>query len=205
MDEATDNARFWAGDIGDRYIERQFTPEILASNINFFARALAATGPIESILELGANAGQNLHGLRRLHPAATVAGVEVNARAAEMLRKVEGVEVFNQSILEYKPARQFDLVFTKTVLIHIAPADLPRVYELMWRASRRYVMVVEYFSPRPEMIEYRGHRDKLFKRDFAGDLLDAYKDLSVRDYGFVYRRDKHPQDNVTWFLLEKNA
>jgi spore coat polysaccharide biosynthesis protein SpsF len=51
---------------------------------------------------------------------------------------------------------------------------------------------------------YRGHTSKLFKRDFAGEMLDTYPDLSMVDYGFVYSRDNNfPQDDVTWFLLEK--
>ena len=54
------------------------------------------------------------------------------------------------------------------------------------------------------MIDYRGHTDKLFKRDFAGELLDRHKDLRLMDYGFVYHGDpKFPQDDITWFLLEK--
>jgi len=44
----------------------------------------------------------------------------------------------------------------------------------------------------------------LFKRDFAGEMLDRYPALKLLDYGFVYRRDPlFPQDDMTWFLLEK--
>jgi spore coat polysaccharide biosynthesis protein SpsF len=54
-------------------------------------------------------------------------------------------------------------------------------------------------------ISYRGHSDRLFKRDFAGEMLDKYADLSLVDYGFCYKRDKaFPQDDITWFLLQKN-
>ena len=53
-------------------------------------------------------------------------------------------------------------------------------------------------------LPYRGHAGKLFKRDFAGELLERYADLSLVDYGFVYRRDPNfRQDDLTWFLLEK--
>ncbi len=35
--------------------------------------------------------------------------------------------------------------------------------------------------------------------------MDKYKDLKLVDYGFAYHRDmKSAQDDVTWFLLEKN-
>jgi hypothetical protein len=44
----------------------------------------------------------------------------------------------------------------------------------------------------------------LFKRDFAGEMLERYPDLELIDYGFVYKRDNNfPQDDITWFLLKK--
>ena len=56
----------------------------------------------------------------------------------------------------------------------------------------------------PVAIAYRGDDDRLYKRDFAGEMLDKYNDLRLIDYGFSYRRDAaFPQDDITWFLLEK--
>ena len=63
-------------------------------------------------------------------------------------------------------------------------------------------MVAEYYNPYPTKVPYRDNSDKLFKRDFAGELIDRF-DLRLVDYGFVYHRDKFPQDDITWFLLEK--
>ena len=52
-------------------------------------------------------------------------------------------------------------------------------------------------------VNYRGHDNRLFKRDFAGELIDKFG-LKLRDYGFLYHRDNYfPQDDLTWFLLEK--
>jgi pseudaminic acid biosynthesis-associated methylase len=76
----------------------------------------------------------------------------------------------------------------------------------MYRAATRYLLVAEYYSPKPVEIPYRGHTGKLFKRDFAGELLDRYPALRLVDYGFVYHRDSlFPQDDTNWFLLEKSA
>ena len=36
---------------------------------------------------------------------------------------------------------------------------------------------------------YRGHTARLFKRDFAGEMLDRFSDLRLVDYGFRYHRD----------------
>jgi spore coat polysaccharide biosynthesis protein SpsF len=64
-------------------------------------------------------------------------------------------------------------------------------------------MVCEYYNPTPVSIGYRGHEDRLFKRDFAGELIDLYG-LKLIDYGFIYHRDPvAPQDDATWFLMQK--
>ena len=40
--------------------------------------------------------------------------------------------------------------------------------------------------------------------NFAGEMLDRFRDLRLVDYGFVYHRDVNfPQDDITWFLMEK--
>jgi spore coat polysaccharide biosynthesis protein SpsF len=68
------------------------------------------------------------------------------------------------------------------------------------------ILMGEYYNPSPTAIPYRGHADRLFKRDFAGELLDRFPDLRLIDYGFAYRRDPaFPQDDITWFLLEKRG
>ena len=74
----------------------------------------------------------------------------------------------------------------------------------MYAASRRYICLIEYYNPTPVEVPYRGEREKLFKRDFAGELLDTYPDLRLCAYGFQYHRDSNfPMDDVNWFLLEK--
>ena len=113
------------------------------------------------------------------------------------------------SLLENFPNNwplQFELVFTKTVLIHIAPRDLDRTYKKIYSLSKKYILICEYYNPVPVKVVYRNFKNKLFKRDFAGDLVKKYNDLSIIDYGFIYRNDPYfPQDDVTWFLLKKNT
>jgi hypothetical protein len=63
--------------------------------------------------------------------------------------------------------------------------------------------VCEYYDPNPVVVKYRGNEERLFKRDFAGELIDKYN-LRLVDYGFIYHRDAgFPRDDWTWFLLEK--
>jgi spore coat polysaccharide biosynthesis protein SpsF len=102
------------------------------------------------------------------------------------------------------PKRTWDLVLVKGVLIHINPEKLEVVYGKLLESSTRYIVVAEYYNPTPIAVLYRGHADRLFKRDFAGEMLDAFPSLKLLDYGFSYHRDPNfPQDDITWFLLEK--
>jgi spore coat polysaccharide biosynthesis protein SpsF len=106
--------------------------------------------------------------------------------------------------LDFTPTRQWDLTLIKGVLIHINPDVLPQVYEKLVASTGRYLMVAEYYNPSPVSIPYRGHNDRLYKRDFAGEIMDRYPKMQLVDYGFAYRRDPNfPQDDITWFLMEK--
>lgn len=203
----TDQENFWAGNFGAEYIDRNQGQSLLASNLNFFNRALGAAGPIASCVELGANIGMNLRALRLLFPAISVKAVEINPEAASQLAEWLGNEhVFAGSIFDYQPPEPADLSFTKGVLIHIAPEMLNAAYDALYRASRRYILIGEYYNPSPMSIPYRGHDDRLFKRDFAGELMDRFDDLTLLDYGFAYRADPvYPQDDITWFLMEKRS
>lgn len=204
----TEQEDFWASDFGDQYIERNRSNQLLASNLQFFSRVLRSVRSVQSCLELGANIGMNLRALKLLFPDCKLSAVEVNAAAAKELQsQVPDAEVFTGAIQDFiANDSSYELVFTKGVLIHLNPDTLPETYEKMYRASRRYVLIAEYYNPAPVAIPYRGHENKLFKRDFAGEMLEHYKDLHLVDYGFAYRRAPiFPQDDITWFLLEKTA
>lgn len=205
MSYKTDQEKFWAGEFGAEYINRNVGDALLASNLNFFSKALARAGKVDNCIEFGANVGMNLRALRLLHPDLDGHAIEINTKAAQMLADVIPADnISQQSILDFTPERQWDLVLIKGVLIHINPDWLPKVYDSLYRASSRYILLCEYYNPSPVTINYRGHTDRLFKRDFCGELLDRHSDLSLIDYGFAYRRDPtFPQDDITWFLIEK--
>ena len=207
MSFETEQESFWAGTFGDDYIARNQGDALLASNLSFFAKALARARDIGSCIEFGANIGMNLKALKLLYPAQQQFGVEINERAADELSKIiPATHVHRGSILDYPVERSWDLALIKGVLIHIAPDALPRVYEKLAAACGRYLLVAEYYNPSPVAIPYRGHADRLFKRDFAGEIMERHPQMQLLDYGFVYRRDpKFPQDDITWFLLEKRC
>lgn len=195
---------FWAGDFGRDYAARNRGDALVASNLALFERVLSHTEGVRSVLELGCNIGNNLRALRTLLPHASLRGVEINAEAAAEVRAWGGAEVEVASILGYAAREQVDLAFTKGVLIHIDPDHVAQVYASLTAASSRYVMVCEYYNPTPVEVPYRGHDRALFKRDFAGEILDSTPGLRLVDYAFTYHRDPvHPLDDLTWFLMER--
>jgi pseudaminic acid biosynthesis-associated methylase len=196
--------KFWSGEFGDEYINRNKSDILNASNLTLFSKILKSTHNLRSIAEYGCNIGMNLKAIRELCPVVDLHGYEINKSAISYLADTQShVTGHHQSILE-KIDLQVDLTFTKGVLIHIQPDNLPLIYDNLYRNAKRYILVAEYYDPNPVSLKYRGHENKMFKRDFAGELLDTYKDLRLLDYGFCYHRDPlFPQDDITWFLLEK--
>lgn len=198
-----DQELFWSSDFGTDYLERNKGQVLVAANANLFSKVFSFMDePPKSILELGANIGMNFLGISKLGNPVDYTGVEINPVAHSELSKLPVTAVL-ASLFDYTPKSQFDLVFTKGVLIHLNPSRLNQVYETLYEASSRYLLVVEYYNPTPVEIEYRGHSGKLFKRDFAGEMLDKFPDLKLVSYGFCYHRDEFPQDDSTWFLMEK--
>lgn len=202
----TEQEEFWAGEFGTNYIDRNVGEDLLAANLVFFARALKSAAKINSCLEFGANVGMNLHALARLYPEMSQFGIEINPDAAKQLQLVLGKEnIFNGSIFEFSSRETFDLTLIKGVLIHINPNKLHDVYQKIYRYTHRYILLCEYYNPTPTEVIYRGHPNRLFKRDFAGEMLDRFDKLKLVDYGFVYHRDlAFPQNDITWFLMEKS-
>lgn len=159
---------------------------------------------INTVIEFGANVGQNLIALKQLLPSSNFSAVEINGKACEELRKLKWLNVYNESILAFSPTKTYDFVFIKGVLIHINPEELIVTYEKLYKSTKKYLLVAEYYNPTPIEVNYRGHTNRLFKRDFAGEILNKYEDLELVDYGFTYHRDNNfPQDDINWFLLKK--
>ena len=203
----TEQEAFWAGAFGNEYVDRNKNEHLISGNIALFAKIFSCTENVRSVFELGANIGLNLIAIKHLLPNAALSAVEINKKAVAELEKVlKEAVVYQQSILDFSwdANPHQDLVFIKGVLIHINPDMLSQVYQSLYRLSKRYICIVEYYNPTPVSVSYRGHEDRLFKRDFAGEMMDKYNDLRLVNYGFVYHRDLNfPLDDLTWFLLEK--
>ena len=200
----TDQENFWAGEFSSGYLERNQGESLIFSNINLFSKILKNTAGVSTIAEFGCNIGLNLQALNRINKTYQMRGYEINQQAASVATDLNIAEIVNDTIINrLDDSRRFDLTFTKGVLIHINPDKLAAVYDNLYRLSSRYILVCEYYNPSPVSISYHGNDDRLFKRDFAGEMIDRFN-LKLIDYGFNYQRDMyHTNDDTTLFLMEK--
>ena len=197
--------KFWASNFGDDYIERNKVEDLLPAKISLFSDIIKNTSSIKSFIEFGPNTGVNLIALKHLMPSANLNAVELNKNAIHVLKNLKICNnIWQDSILKFKRQHIADLSFTSGVLIHLSPEHLNYAYEALYKSSHKYILICEYYNPSPVELSYRGHKQKLFKRDFAGELLSKYSDLVLVNYGFRYYRDNNlPLDDITWFLMKK--
>ena len=202
----TEQEKFWAGEFGNEYVLRNDGEDLVTANIAVFSDVLKATSDVKSIVELGCNRGLNLRALSRINKNFELCGYEINANAAKIASDLNVADIHNCTIIPpISSAKKYDLSFTKGVLIHINPDELRSVYQNLFDLSSRYIMVCEYYNPSPVTVNYRGNVDRLFKRDFAGEMMDLYG-LELINYGFLYSRDnRFTACDSTWFLLRKSS
>jgi pseudaminic acid biosynthesis-associated methylase len=199
----TEQEAFWLGEFGKSYKDRNQGKKFVVRKTAFFSRALRGVADLTSVCEFGCNIGLNLQALYNLTDA-KLSGVEINPDAAVEAKALGVADIETGAIIEdLSHLGRFDLTFTMGVLIHINPDYFNVVYKNLVETSNKYVLVSEYYSPTPVEVNYRGHDGRLFKRDFAGELMEQYP-LELVDYGFIYHRDNHvPMDDFTWFLMRK--
>jgi len=189
----------WRGKFGNSYIQRN-GDKTIQSRIAMWRRILRDITP-ETILEVGANIGLNIRALQEVTEARLFA-VEPNNAACRVLKTVTDDAYDGTADKLWLADGTVNLVATCGVLIHIPPDDLAAACAEMYRVSNRYIVCIEYFSDKPEEIEYWGQSGMLWKRDFGSFWMEQHPDLKLRDYGFFWRRATG-LDNLTWWLWEK--
>lgn len=192
---------FWSGEFGDKYHARN-NRDLIKNNIALFEKIFFNNLTVYpySILEFGAGTGLNIWALKKIFPIALYSAVEINKNACKELDTIPQINVINSSA---RTQEKHDLVLTKGFLIHIPPEEIEDIYNAIYESADKYILMCEYFNPTLIEVKYRGNNGRMWKRDFAGDMLERNRDLQLLDYGFAYKRDEFPQDNLNWFLLEK--
>ncbi|MGD0271677.1 MAG: pseudaminic acid biosynthesis-associated methylase [Candidatus Sulfotelmatobacter sp.] len=210
----TEQVRTWSGDFGREYTDRNiYTPaeldELYRRNYGVsrteLNRCLLQEVPRDArILEVGCNIGNQLLLLQEMgfH---NLCGIEIQSYALERAKeRVEGAALTQASVLAIPYAdRNFDLVFTSGVLIHIAPADLPTAMDEIHRCAKQWIWGFEYYAPEMTEVAYRGHEALLWKTDYARSYLERFHDLElVREDRMRYLDNENVD---TAFLLRRKA
>jgi len=192
----------WAGEFGDRYIERNKDAD--SGRREFWAAQVEAL-EVGSALEIGCNFGGNLIWLAELLGVSSTAGVDVNERALELLRKrVPGVDarLSPGAALPFDDD-SFDLAFTMGVLIHQDPdTQLEPMMREIVRCSRRYVIAGEYFADELTEVSYRGQEGALFKQDFGALYQRLFPQLALVESGPL-GEDQGRWDDLIYWVFEQ--
>lgn len=193
----TPQEALWSGTFGNEYLRRNRVD--WGKRVPFWRRIVKMTH-IQSALEVGANAGWNLHALAACD-VSTLVGLDINHEAVREateagLHVVHGTPELCDSI-----SSKFDLVFTSGVLIHIGPEHLEQTMCSIIAASYRYVLAIEYAADHETEVNYRGMKEALWKRPY-GELYGSLGLHSVA-HGMVGEDDGF--DSCEFWLMEKRA
>jgi pseudaminic acid biosynthesis-associated methylase len=184
-----EQTRQWSGEFGKEYTERNllylddfeemYERRFGITRTKLNEQFLSGLAKSIQVLEVGSNVGIQLQllektGFRELH------GLELQAYAIRLSRS-RGKANFIQADGLHIPFRAstFDLVFTSGVLIHINPSDIAQVMKEIHRCSRGYIWGFEYYADKYTEVAYRGHKNLLWKADFAKLYLSQFKDLEL--------------------------
>ncbi|MCR8632374.1 MULTISPECIES: pseudaminic acid biosynthesis-associated methylase [Paenibacillus] len=208
----TEQMEFWQGKFGQEYTERStFTPKeidllyveqygISRTDMN---KSFLDSQSINRILEVGCNTGNQLlhlqsNGYEHLY------GIELQSYAVEKSKGLsQRINIIQGSAFDipYKDS-YFDLVYTCGVLIHVAPDDINKALQEIYRTSKRYIWGFEYYSGEYEEINYRGHEGKLWRTNFVDLYLKLFPDLKlIKEQKYPYLTKEKHVDQM--FLLEK--
>jgi len=110
-----------------------------------------------------------------------------------------------EDMSEFKD-KEFNLVFTSGLLIHIPPDKLEKVMSEIYRVSQRYIWGFEYFSDStvPIMIPYRGMDNMLWKANYPMLYFLKFNDLMLVDFQ-LYQHLDNPDNVDAMFLLKKTT
>lgn len=208
----TPQARIWQGEFGRAYTDRNTlgVEELDALWLRNYGISRSEINQVflegiqkdVKILEVGCNIGNQLLLLQQ-QGFQNLSAVEIQSYALNAARVRVSCAEFKQASALALPFENesFDLVFTSGVLIHIAPEDLSRAMNEIYRCSRQYIWGAEYFSAEPASVTYRGYEKLLWKMDYARLFLSSFSDLVLeREQRLHYLENKNVD---TVFLLRK--
>ena len=204
----TEQIDFWKGAFGNDYVDRNATDfnkiymgmyGVTKSELN--NSFLAGIDKNSRILEVGCNVGNQLK-LLKDQGFNDLWAIEINRKALAIAKQDTDMNIVEGNAFDIPFKDQFfDMVFISGVLIHIHPEDLPKAINEMYRTSKQYLWVFEYYSETVEEIPYRGHRNRMWKGDYLKLFMEQHPDLKIVKEIKINYIDSSNQDVM--FLLEK--
>ena len=186
----TEQIKEWSGAFGKDYTDRNalsleemedlYRKNYGLSRTELNQRFLDGIDRGARILEVGSNIGNQLLCLQRMG-FSKLYGIELQSYAVELSKsRTKNINIIQgeASDIPYRDSF-FDVVFTSGVLIHISSSSLPDIMKEIHRCTKDYIFGFEYYSEKPTEIEYRGHRDLLWKASFAEMYLELFDDLTL--------------------------
>jgi len=188
----TEQLKTWKSPFGEEWIDR--TTINRTDRFVAFHKMMGSLN-VKTVLEVGCGSGDNLR-VMPLFGNYKLVGLDA-LRYACLEAKQYGLEVVEGSALNLPFSDEsFDLVFTCGLLMHIAPEDMIQARDELWRVSKKYILVIEYYSKDEQSISWRGQERLLWKRDYT-KLFPA----ELFDTGFLGKEDGF--DDCTWYLFRK--
>jgi len=182
----------WQGEFGEAYTRR--------NQVDWHTRVATLKRiiprDVASVLEVGCNRGHNLIALKSLGLDAIGCepGDYARLEAVQQGLLVCGCSVYDLDKVNHVS----DLVMTSGVLIHVPPGRLDVALKNIVKTAKRYVLAIEY-DGQDEAIEYRGHQDMLWKRNYGKHYQRLFPGLKLVDVG----TDVPGFERATFWLLQK--
>ncbi|MFH1894720.1 MAG: pseudaminic acid biosynthesis-associated methylase [Patescibacteria group bacterium] len=199
--EKTKQLKIWEKKFGKDYTDRNIVDP--KKRIKTLKKIIGGLD-IKTVLEVGCNRGHNLIALSKIDKYQSI-GIEPSGYAIRDGKKIGDFPLIIRGDCFEIPFidSYFDLVFTCGVLIHVAPKDLSRAINEIYRASKKYILAIEYCGKKDENIFYRGHGNLLWKRNFKKHFLKLKPGLKYLGGGHL--EDKRDGFNdCDWLLFKKN-
>ena len=194
---------WWTGKEGDEYTHRnpRNTDEMREDYIEKYGMTRTEMnkeflkdipGNIK-ICEIGCNIGIQLDLLVQLgFSPSKMYGVEPNEEARFLL-KLDQAEynVIDGTSMDI-PFKDnfFDLVMVSGVHIHLSKKNLTKSMQEIYRVSKQYIFIFEYWSKHREEIEYRGKTSLLWKDNYNMLYQKLFKLKLIKEEFYPFRGDK---------------
>lgn len=169
-----------------------------STNPSSFIYHLAVALGARKILEVGCNIGNNL---TSFPDGFEIHGIDLNDYAINKCKNR-----FKNFVFENAPATDipysdnfFDLVFTRTVFIHIPEQDLKQAMSEVFRVSKKWIFNLEFFKESEQMINWKRGDNLLWHRN----MKKRWQEFNVNLISDVDIPLEIDPDKVRLTLVEK--